>query len=114
MYEPAFAAKGPADWRSLGACNREDPELFFPMPQGPGLAQLERARAVCARCRVRAECLSFALETAQDHGVWGGTSEEERRAQRRARARRTLRAVPGGQEQQVSRRPPRTRARARG
>jgi len=74
------------DWRSLGACRHEDPELFFPIvPTGPGLQQVSRAKAICARCPVRAECLSFAIETVQDHGVWGGTSEEERRAMRRAR-----------------------------
>ena len=82
------------DWRSLGACRDEDPELFFPVPRGSGRAQLERAKAVCARCRVRAQCLSFAIETVQDHGVWGGMSEEERRAHRGARLRQALRAVP--------------------
>lgn len=63
--------------------------MFFPLvPAGPGLVQAERAKAVCARCQVRAECLRFAMETVQDHGVWGGTSEEERRALRLARNRR--------------------------
>jgi WhiB family redox-sensing transcriptional regulator len=83
------ATMGEADWRELSACRQEDPELFFPVvPAGPGLAQIERAKAVCARCQVRADCLRFAMETLQDHGVWGGTSEEERRALRRARNRR--------------------------
>jgi len=90
MNETALRTTGPADWRSRGACSREDPELFFPVGQtGPGLAQLNRARAICARCEVRAACLSFALETVQDHGVWGGKSEEELRALRRARLRRS-------------------------
>ena len=65
------------------------------MESGPGLAQLEAAKAVCARCDVRAECLSFATATVQDHGVWGGTSEEERRAARRARLRQSRTAVAG-------------------
>jgi WhiB family redox-sensing transcriptional regulator len=79
------AATGQADWRELSSCRQEDPELFFPLvPAGPGLAQIERAKAVCARCQVRAECLRFAMETVQDHGVWGGASEEERRALRRS------------------------------
>jgi len=83
------ATTGEADWRELSACRQEDPELFFPVvPAGPGLAQIEQAKAVCARCKVRAECLRFAMETVQDHGVWGGTSEEERRSLRRARNRR--------------------------
>jgi WhiB family redox-sensing transcriptional regulator len=47
---------------------------------------LVRARAVCADCGVRKECLEFALTTNQDCGVWGGTSEEERRDIRRRNA----------------------------
>ena len=81
------------DWRSLGACRGEDPELFFPVvPHGPGLMQISRAKAVCARCQVRGACLRFALETVQEYGVWGGTSEDERRAARRARLRGTRKA----------------------
>lgn len=112
MHEPGFSPKGQPDWRSMSACRDSDPELFFPDPRGPGVTQLETAQAVCARCQVRAECLSFAVETVQDHGVWGGTSEEERRAQRRARLRRALRTVPGGQEHQRRSEPARARASA--
>ena len=42
---------------------------------------------MCATCTVQLPCLEFAIETNQDSGVWGGTSEEERRQLRRARAR---------------------------
>jgi WhiB family transcriptional regulator, redox-sensing transcriptional regulator len=70
-----------ADWRSRGACLSVDPELFFPLSSvGPAAGQLTQAKSVCTRCPVRAECLDFALATRQVHGVWGGTSEEERRA----------------------------------
>ena len=87
---------GQDDWRSLSACRHSDPELFFPVVEsGPGLVQLEAAKAVCARCDVRAECLSFATATVQDHGVWGGTSEEERRAARSARLRQSRTALAG-------------------
>jgi WhiB family redox-sensing transcriptional regulator len=97
MYQPASIRTGPADWRAQGACRREDPELFFPVAEaGPALVQLDRARAICRRCPVRAECLSFALETVQDHGVWGGTSEDERRALRRNRRRRQYAAQSAG------------------
>jgi WhiB family redox-sensing transcriptional regulator len=43
---------------------------------------VEAAKAVCAMCPVRPECLTWALATGQDAGVWGGTSEEERRVMR--------------------------------
>lgn len=68
------------DWRARGACLSADPELFFPLSSvGPAARQLNKAKSVCTQCAVRAECLDFALATRQVHGVWGGTSEDERR-----------------------------------
>ena len=56
-----------------------DPELFFPVgARGPAAGEVDRAKAVCADCRVRRQCLQYALATHQMHGVWGGTTEEER------------------------------------
>ena len=79
------------DWRHRATCLDEDPELFFPIGNtGPALLQIEEAKAVCRRCEVMDTCLRWALETGQDAGVWGGLSEDERRAlkRRNARARR--------------------------
>ncbi len=79
------------DWRDQAACLSEDPELFFPTGNaGPAIAQIEEAKAVCRRCAVTEACLTYALQTGQDVGVWGGLSEEERRAlsRRHARTRR--------------------------
>ena len=42
--------------------------------------QIDKAKQVCDECPVSADCLEYALETNQDSGIWGGTSEEERRA----------------------------------
>lgn len=76
------------DWRHEAACRDEDPELFFPIGNtGPALVQIEEAKAVCRRCSVVDECLRWALETGQDAGVWGGLSEDERRALKRRNAR---------------------------
>jgi WhiB family transcriptional regulator, redox-sensing transcriptional regulator len=73
-----------AGWMPRGACQGEDPELFFPIAAtGPALAQVIAARAVCFRCAVRAACLSYALATGQA-GIWGGTTQEERHAMRRS------------------------------
>lgn len=72
------------DWRHRAACLDQDPELFFPIgSSGPALAQAERAKQVCNTCEVMETCLSWALETNQDAGVWGGMAEDERRALRR-------------------------------
>jgi WhiB family redox-sensing transcriptional regulator len=67
-------------WWELAACQTADPELFFPISAtGPARHQLARAKAVCAGCDVRQLCLDWALSTRQEHGVWGGLAEEERR-----------------------------------
>lgn len=72
------------DWRHLAACREEDPELFFPIgTTGPALLQVEQAKAVCRSCSVIDDCLSWAMESGQDSGVWGGLSEEERFALKR-------------------------------
>jgi WhiB family transcriptional regulator, redox-sensing transcriptional regulator len=58
------------------------PDLGFrPGPRGGGGSQ-----GICAICRVRRECLTFALRTGQLHGIWGGTTEDERAAARRKTA----------------------------
>ena len=76
------------EWVQRARCKDEDPELFFPIgTSGPASEQIERAKTVCVSCAVRDECLEWALTTGQDAGVWGGTSEEERRSMRRARRR---------------------------
>jgi WhiB family transcriptional regulator, redox-sensing transcriptional regulator len=69
------------DWRHRAACRDEDPELFFPIGSGgPALLQIDEAKAVCRSCTVIDDCLEWSLETGQEAGVWGGLSEEERRA----------------------------------
>lgn len=76
------------DWRDQAACLTVDPELFFPVGNtGPALAQIEEAKAVCATCSVLEICLKWALDNNQDAGVWGGTSEDERRSLKRRNAR---------------------------
>ncbi|MFD2759147.1 WhiB family transcriptional regulator [Gulosibacter faecalis] len=79
------------DWRDRAACLHADPELFFPVGNtGPAIEQIDAAKAICGRCPVTEQCLQYALDTNQDSGVWGGLSEDERRALKRraARARR--------------------------
>ena len=72
------------DWRIHSACRDTDPDLFFPVgTTGPAIEQIASAKAVCGECDAQTECLEFALATNQDSGVWGGTSEEERRKLRK-------------------------------
>ena len=81
------------DWRSRAACLDKDPELFFPVGNtGPALQQIEDAKKICQSCTVKDQCLNWALDAGQDHGVWGGMSEDERRAMKRRAARSRVRA----------------------
>lgn len=89
-------ALGSADysWRNEAICKDTDPDLFFPVgTTGQALLQIDRAKQVCAECSVQVSCLQFAIETNQDSGIWGGTSEEERRNIRRQIAARNRAAA---------------------
>jgi WhiB family transcriptional regulator, redox-sensing transcriptional regulator len=73
-----IAGRLPA-WMDLGLCAETDPALFFPEKGGSTAA----AKRICAACPVRAECLEYALDhcgvfDVGSHGIWGGTSLEER------------------------------------
>jgi WhiB family redox-sensing transcriptional regulator len=71
-------------WRNQASCRSTAQELFFPVGStGEAIDQIVAAKVVCDSCPVRAQCLQFALETNQEAGIWGGTSEEERRRLRR-------------------------------
>ncbi|HSS11264.1 MAG TPA: WhiB family transcriptional regulator [Acidimicrobiales bacterium] len=73
------------DWRDQAACRDTDPDLFFPIgTTGPAIEQIDSAKAVCRQCEAQAACLEFAITTNQESGIWGGTSEEERRKLRKA------------------------------
>ena len=81
----ALPEHAPMDaWRFRASCRSVDPDLFFPVgTTGLAVEQIDSAKAVCQACPVSGPCLEFALTTNQDSGVWGGTSEEERRTLRR-------------------------------
>ncbi len=63
------------EWMAEGKCKNEPPSRFFPS-DGVGV---DAARQLCATCPVKSPCLEYALRNRIDHGVWGGTSERERR-----------------------------------
>lgn len=73
------------EWRDFAACRDTDPDLFFPVgTTGAALEQIKSSKRICKTCEVRAECLQYALATNQESGVWGGTSEDERRVLRKS------------------------------
>lgn len=62
-------------WMADGVCAQADPEEFFPAKGGSTV----EAKKVCEVCEVRSECLEYALTNNERYGIWGGTSERERR-----------------------------------
>lgn len=71
---------GPGKWISQGRCAEVDPELWFPGKWDSDTA----AKKICARCEVRLQCLEYAVETDEQHGVWGGLNRSERIRLRKA------------------------------
>jgi WhiB family redox-sensing transcriptional regulator len=62
-------------WQDFARCAETDPEAFFPEKGESTRA----ARRVCASCGVQQLCLDYALRHREQFGIWGGTSEQERR-----------------------------------
>ncbi|WP_042368135.1 WhiB family transcriptional regulator [Streptacidiphilus neutrinimicus] len=87
-------------WQDQAACADVDTRLFFHPAGERGTMFEERERAakrICAACPVLAECREYALECAEEFGVWGGLTENERgevrrRRRKAARAARTIAA----------------------
>ena len=77
-------------WQDRAACTGMDAQLFF-APDGERGQEREireaKAKAVCALCPVRAQCLDYALGNSIKQGIWGGLNQEERARERRRRAR---------------------------
>jgi WhiB family redox-sensing transcriptional regulator len=63
------------EWQAAALCAQTDPEAFFPEKGGSN----RDAKAVCAACDVRNQCLEYALEHDERFGIWGGLSELQRR-----------------------------------
>lgn len=68
-------------WMARGACRADNtPDVFFPAgSQTPeARRQIEAAKAICDTCPVKNDCLDYALTIGEYHGIWGGTTEDER------------------------------------
>jgi len=84
LADRSVAPKPDLSWRLEASCRDTSPTLFFPIgTTGQAVDQIAAAKEVCMGCPARVPCLEFALSTNQDSGVWGATSEEERRHLRR-------------------------------
>ena len=72
------------EWQIRAACRGPHSAVFFPPPQferkEEKLQREARARDICASCPVRLDCLDYALQIREPHGIWGGLSEAERKS----------------------------------
>jgi WhiB family redox-sensing transcriptional regulator len=70
-------------WQVKAACRGPQAAVFFPPPQferKDEKADREvRAKAICATCAVKKECLEYAVAIREPHGIWGGLNETERK-----------------------------------
>ncbi|SNT55798.1 Transcription factor WhiB [Streptosporangium subroseum] len=83
-------------WTARGACRDSDPELFFPLTwDGQPAQHSALARGICLACPVRLPCLTWAVETGEPDGMWGGTTPAERRRIRSTRERQPTAWTPG-------------------
>jgi WhiB family redox-sensing transcriptional regulator len=84
-------------WQWRAACRGEDSGLFFPPGEwearGDRMARERKAKAICAGCPVRIECLEYAVRIKESHGIWGGLNEIERRVLIRQRGHGVLRSI---------------------
>jgi WhiB family transcriptional regulator, redox-sensing transcriptional regulator len=70
-----------SDWQKEAACRGQGPAAFV---RGPH-SSYASIRALCETCPVRRDCLEYALADCSLTGLWGGTTDAERRNIRRWR-----------------------------
>ena len=75
MTQRIPVSRADLDWQVHAACRAEPMDTFYSGEE----ADISRALDLCRRCEVRDECLSHAMTHEERFGVWGGTTERERR-----------------------------------
>lgn len=77
MSEPEIIELPDQSWKAQAACVGLPATLFY--PENSTMVPKE-AKAICwERCPVREQCLQFAIETPELHGLWGGLTPKQRR-----------------------------------
>lgn len=74
---PVFIDQG------VASCATADPDAFFPERGSHSFSNVY-AKRICSTCPYKSPCLEWAIEN-EEMGIWGGTTENERRSMRRMR-----------------------------
>lgn len=86
IFDLGYGTGGDLSWMEDALCAQTDPDIFYPEKGG----STTPATSVCANCTVRSECLDYAVTNDIRHGIWGGTSDNDRK--RMSRERKAARA----------------------
>ncbi len=72
------------NWWHAAACRGPNQRVFYPPSAGEPRREKRfrerRAKAICDSCLVQADCLEHAIVQREQHGIWGGMTESERRS----------------------------------
>lgn len=79
------------DWSTFGNCLDVDPDVMFPGDHNP--AAIEEAKAVCQGCPVLQQCISERTRKGDRYGVWGGMTENDRKAAAKRASRQSRKAI---------------------
>lgn len=63
------------EWMDDASCAEVGTELFFPEVGEPA----DDAKRICKGCPVRLDCLTYAMDNNEQHGLWGGLTTNQRR-----------------------------------
>lgn len=96
---PGMGVPEVLEWQEEALCAQTDPELFFPQKGG----STTEAKKVCRRCPVVSDCLEWAIDAGEEHGVWGGMSERERTAYARSSRRKPKMSFPVPTDAEIGR-----------
>lgn len=64
-------------WLYFANCRETSTDVFFPENDIDRL-KAAQAKVICSQCLVRKDCLEFALEHDEQHGIWGGLTPKDR------------------------------------
>jgi len=71
-------------WQFRAACRGPQIHVFFPPPhferKDAKRNRERRAKTICSSCSVKRDCLAYALRIREQHGIWGGLNETERKS----------------------------------
>jgi WhiB family redox-sensing transcriptional regulator len=71
------------DWMQQAHCKETETRVFFIYREDKDQRQRrEHAYEICRWCPVKADCLEYAIVN-NEIGIWGGTTDQERRRMRR-------------------------------